>query len=273
MKQEPLEVHLIDVNAIKPFVSRARDPVQFERVKQSIAKDGLHMPIQVRKLGKVEHGIRYELVYGEGRLRAFKELGIAKIPATITDAPEMEIVGRFLAENLIRKSLPWWDKARLIKDELDSGKTVAELAESYSITTHHVERCIRVLDKTAKGTEGAVVKMQLSEAESLITLPADHQRIVVEIALESGMDGQIKMLVSKAREASTAGELSKSALKQSLERVDEDLLRTREKLKLKRLHHSLGPSNLALLLKDARFVKALAAENVNVEKFQSVWQD
>lgn len=281
MKTHIPEVTQIDVEAVKVFVHRAREKEGFEQLKASIADPeiGLKMPIQVRDISerpaaerKRPNGgcYKYELICGQGRLTAFRELGIKRIPALIVDAPEAEIVGRFLAENMMRKPLPWAEKARLVKADMDAGMSAEEVAARYHISPGHARKFAAVLNKTAQGLEDEVASLPMNEAEVLTTLPAEHQSIVVEVARETG-DRQIRNLVRKAQQViEEQGTLSVSALKQSLQRIDEDLKRARERLKLLRLHHSLGPQNIAALLEQKEFRAALSKAGVNVAKFEAL---
>jgi hypothetical protein len=77
---------------------------------------------------------------------------------------------------------------------------------------------------------------------------------------------------AKAIAEEQGGELSPRSLRQSLERVTEDIARVRDRLKTLRLHHALGPQSLALLLADRKFRKALDGEGINVSKFEAVTQ-
>lgn len=275
----PTEVTEIPVESVRVFVHRARSQEGFEGLKASIQAEGLKMPIQVRDISdrpagerkRPEGGLfRYELVCGQGRLTAFQELGIRKIPALIVDAPESEIVGRFLAENMMRKPLPWAEKARLVKADLDAGMTVEQVAARYHISQGHARKFAQVLGRTAAGLESEVAAMPLNDAEVLTTLPAEHQTIVVEMARETG-EPQIRDLVRKAREVvEQEGALSLPALKQSLQRLDEDLKATRQRLKLLRLHRSLGPQNIESLLQRKDIRTALQKAGVNVAKFEAL---
>ena len=277
MKTAPA-VERLDVDSIAVFVSRSRDKEGWDQLKASMADVGLKMPIQVRDIShwpakdrqKPEGGTyRYMLVYGEGRLTAARALKWEKIDATITDAPEVEIVGRFLAENLIRDDLPWYEKARLVTAEIDRGMSVEQAAKYFKVKPKHIQRFQRVVSKTAIAAE-ELAGLTLGEAESLATIPAKHQGIVMEAMHETGAK-DIRALVKKARESTSPdGELSKTALKASLTRVDEDLKRTRERLKLARLHHALGPQNLSLLLADKKFRAALVAAGANVATFEKL---
>lgn len=279
MKHLETQIHELDVDSIKIFVSRARDKAGFEQMKQSIADVGLKMPIQVRDISerpaaerkRPEGGLyKYELVVGQGRLTAFRELGKRKIPALIVSAPETEIVGRFLAENMIRKPLPWAEKARLVKGEIDAGSTVEEVARKFVITTGHVYKFLRILSKTAKGLEEDVAALPMLEAEQMTTLPPDEQAIVVEVLRESS-ERQVRDVLRKAKELTeTEGTLTKPALEAALRKVDDDLKALRQSLKLARLHHALGVQNLQTLLQDAKFKKALTAAGVNLKRFEEV---
>ena len=71
-------------------------------------------------------------------MQAFRELELKEIPAVIHDVAEVEIVGRFLAENVMRKKLSWVEKAQLIKFDVDSGMSPEEIAKRYFVTRNHV---------------------------------------------------------------------------------------------------------------------------------------
>lgn len=262
----------IPTSKITFFVKRARPEGGFNRLKESIKSVGLKMPIQVRK-----EGDEYALVCGQGRLQAFRELRIDKIPAIIVDVEEKEIVGRFLAENVMRKKLPWQEKARLIKADFDKvGRDltkgeIEEIAKRYFITAAHVVKLLKILQQASPKVADTLDDLTIAEAETLTSLPGRGQDIVIQTIEEEGLgSAQMAAVVRKAKELGESGELSKSALKASLKRVNEDLERQRKQLKLYRLHASLGPSNLEMLLTDPEFRRAIQREKVNVSKFEAI---
>jgi ParB family transcriptional regulator, chromosome partitioning protein len=280
MRQQPIpDPQMIDVDSIKTFIDRSRDPLKFAEVKASIAKDGLKKPIQVRDISarplsdrKKDGGgaYRYELIMGQGRTAAYRELGKKRIPAYVIDVPEAEIVGRFWTENMIREDLPWNVKAKLVESELREGRTYAEIADDLSISPKHVQKFHHILRKVPIEIKGEVLAMSMNEAETLIALDAADQKIVVEVLKETG-EKEIKALVRKARQVREQdGELSPMALKKSIQRVDDDLKRLRDSLKVTRLHASLGPQNLELLLADKKFRKAAESAGVPFHKFEKL---
>jgi len=107
----PQKFQEIDVRMITPNPFQPRedyDPQSMEDLKNSIAEKGVIQPITVR-----EKDNRYELIAGERRLRAVKELGYERIPAFIieidTDDEMLEIA---LIENIQREDLNPIDIAR-----------------------------------------------------------------------------------------------------------------------------------------------------------------
>lgn len=265
----------IDINVIKVMVSRARPREGFDELKASIKAHGVKQPVQVRDISewpaknrrRDDGGLyRYELVCGEGRIAAVCELGWTKIPATVINVPEVEVVGRFLAENLIREDLPVYEKARLIADDLAS-EDVKTVAKRYFITPEHAQRLANAYSKTKENADD-VKALPLRTVEELATLPAGDQRIVLDTLRETG-DRQIKALIRRARDERAKGRVpSVEALKKGMERINDELQRVREALKPVRLHHALGVENMVTLLASRKFRKALADTGANIRKFE-----
>ena len=82
------ETQLIDIEQIEQNESQPRkyfDKDKLEALKRSIKKDGLLQPIVVRSIKEIG---RYQLVAGECRYRALKELGEKTVPAVVVDADD-----------------------------------------------------------------------------------------------------------------------------------------------------------------------------------------
>ena len=98
-------VFKIEVNQITPNPYQPRtefDQNSLEELKNSIKKNGLIQPITVRRGGP----LKYELISGERRWRAFKELGYEFIPAYIINVDSKEkLLALALIENLQREKL------------------------------------------------------------------------------------------------------------------------------------------------------------------------
>ena len=88
--------------ALNPFQPRsAFNKEKLEELIISIKNIGLIQPITVKKLSKNE----FQLISGERRLRAFKQLKINKIPCHIRKANDQESLEMALVENIHRQDL------------------------------------------------------------------------------------------------------------------------------------------------------------------------
>lgn len=281
MNANEIEVQMIDPKAVKVFVHRTRDQVKKARIKDAMKSRLAFIPIQVRDIAdwpkddrrRPDGGLYlYELIVGEGRLENALELGWQKIPATFPKSGQAETIGRFLGENLMREPLPWAEKAKLVKAELDSGKTPAEVAKLFFISEAHVERCRRILSKAAVGLGEEIAAMAMNEAEILTTLPPEEQKVIVEVLKDAGaIDGNVQAVVAKAKALKAENQtLSFTSLKKSLERVDEELKEKREILKAVRWDWAQCVGNLNTLLADPVFVKALKKAGVSTARFEAV---
>lgn len=283
MKSLP-EISLIDVELIMGFISRARAKAGFDEMKENIRQIGVKMPVGLREVSHLPAAerkrpdgghYRYQRIWGQGRIEAVRDLGLKKIPAFVfkhDDVKESDIVGMFLNENMIRKPLPWAEKARLVRDEVDGGASKEEVAARFGVTVMHVNKFLRIMSATANGIERDVAAMPMNDAEVLTTMPAEEQAIVVE-ALRENPERQARDVLRKAKQIADEGRaLSTVAIRETLKRVDDDLSALRKSMRVTRLHHSLGPQNLLELLKKPKFRDALKAARVNIGKFEELCQ-
>jgi ParB family chromosome partitioning protein len=258
-----LAITEIDTDAIKFFVRRSRSSGAYSRLKESIKQVGLKQPIHVKDISdwsasdrrRPEGGLyKYELICGQGRLQAFQQLGFPRIPAIVLNVAENEIVGRFLAENVMRRKLSWYEKAQLVKRDVDEGTDIDTIKDKYFVTSGQVYKYLRIL-RQASGkllSRSEIEKLSMNQAEELTSIDAKTQEIVVEVLKEENLDtSQIKSLVKKAKELGSSGTFSKSMLKTSLRDLQKALRDIHNRLKSKRLHWTLGPYRLRRLIEDS----------------------
>ena len=105
-RYKEIEVEKIRPNPYQPRVEY--DPDSMKELKNSISEKGVIQPVTVRERDK-----HYELIAGERRLRAVKELGYEKIPAFIVEVEtDNEMLELALIENIQREDLNPVDVAR-----------------------------------------------------------------------------------------------------------------------------------------------------------------
>jgi ParB family chromosome partitioning protein len=123
----------------------------------SIREVGVLQPIVVRPLPAAPRGkgkgtsrettdVQYELVMGERRLRATKQLGLATIPSIVKDTADESMLRDALLENLHRAELNPLEEASAYQQLLaDFGITQDELANRIGRSRPQISNTLRLL--------------------------------------------------------------------------------------------------------------------------------
>ena len=165
-----LPVEAVEPNRFQP--RRALDPAALAELRNSIASSGLLQPVVVRQTAA-----GYELVAGERRWRAVRELGWKKIPAVIRDVDDRTLLTLALVENLQRASLSAIDEAEgynRLANEFQLSQ--AAIAGAVGRDRSTVANAIRLL-KLPKRVQQLVATDALSagHARALLSLGDDRQ--------------------------------------------------------------------------------------------------
>ncbi len=97
----------IPVGEIEPNEEQPRNALgDLTGLKRSIEEKGIIEPIIVRK-----HGEKYQIISGERRFVAAREIGLEVIPCVVRDADDIETLEVALIENLQRKDLTPFEEA------------------------------------------------------------------------------------------------------------------------------------------------------------------
>ena len=135
----------IPVEAVAPNPVQPRthfDEEALAELEQSIREVGLLQPIVVRETSPGA----YELVMGERRLRATKEVGLATIPAIVRDTGDDVMLRDALLENLHRQQLNPLEEAAAYQQLLDDfGATHEELASRIGRSRSTITNTLRLL--------------------------------------------------------------------------------------------------------------------------------
>src|SRR5262249_20597814 len=87
-----ISVDVIEQNPFQP--RKAFDGDELASLSASIRTHGVLQPLVVRQVGQ-----RYQLVAGERRLRAAREAGLNRVPVTIVDFNDQQVLEAALVEN------------------------------------------------------------------------------------------------------------------------------------------------------------------------------
>ena len=128
------------------------------KLADSIRQYGMIQPITVRKTGE-----NYELISGERRLRAAKELGMECVPCVIMDINEEKSAEISIIENLIREDLNIFEQAQAIETLIDTyNLTQEEIARKLSNSQSFVANKLRLLRLSSAERE-IILKNSLTE--------------------------------------------------------------------------------------------------------------
>lgn len=166
----------IPVDAVVPNARQPRehfDPEALEELMASIREVGLLQPIVVRDVG----GDRYELVMGERRWRASREIGRTTIPAIVRETKDDAMLRDALLENIHRADLNPLEEAAAYQQLLaEFGVTHEQLGRSIGRSRPQISNTIRLLNLPA-GVQRRVAAGVLSagHARALLSLDSDAQ--------------------------------------------------------------------------------------------------
>jgi ParB family transcriptional regulator, chromosome partitioning protein len=146
----PLEEHgekiqklPLDRIAPSPLQPRLDFPVEhLNELVESIRERGIIQPLIVRQVDGA-----YELIAGERRWRAARELGLADAPAIVREATDREVLELALIENLQREGLnPIEEAAAYSKLHRDFSLTQEEISRQVGKSRASVANSMRLLD-------------------------------------------------------------------------------------------------------------------------------
>ncbi|MHC4712926.1 MAG: ParB/RepB/Spo0J family partition protein [Planctomycetota bacterium] len=139
------EVLHVPVDAIEPSRFQPRRDISgeaFDNLKASIAQDGILQPVVVRP---AESG--FELIAGERRWRAARDIGLEVIPVIIRQADDERALELALVENIQREDLNHIDRALAYRQLMNAfGLTQEEAAGRVGQDRSTVANTLRLLE-------------------------------------------------------------------------------------------------------------------------------
>jgi ParB family chromosome partitioning protein len=175
-------IRMISLSKIDPNPRQARNELgDIQELMSSIRAKGVLEPILVRPKGE-----RYEIIAGERRFIASRNLGLSEIPCIEMNVDEREAMEVSLIENLQRKDLDVFEEADGLNALIDIydythdqisekiGKARSTITEVINISKIPIQ--IRALCKQS-GISSRSLLVELSRFKD----PADMQRLINEI--------------------------------------------------------------------------------------------
>ena len=195
-KEMVREFNVKDVVASKFQPRRDFDIKQLKELMASIKEKGVMQPILVRPSGD-----KYELVAGERRWRAAKELGWKKIPAMLREASDTEALELALIENLQRQDLNSMEEAYAYQQLIQEFKLTQEkLSRQIGKERSSVANTLRLL-KLPVSVKEEIARGNLSAGQARPLLALKNQRKQEELGkkiVKGGLSArEVENLVQK----------------------------------------------------------------------------
>jgi ParB family chromosome partitioning protein len=231
----PLE--RIQVNPYQP--RKDFDEEELASLKESLRTHGLLQPVVVRPSAE-----GYELIAGERRFRAAREVGWSEIPVHVVDLNDQKVFEAALVENLQRADLNPIEKAHGFQDYLQRYQvTQDELAKLVGLDRSTVANMIRLLE-LAPAVQEAVRHGQISAGHARALLPVDdpaRQMTLMQEIIAKGLSvRQLEAMVKSAEagggEGKKAGSSEAPVKTAHVQQIEDDLrqrLATRVAIKMK----------------------------------------
>lgn len=173
-------IHLPLVELVAGENDRTRfDDRDLTELAASMAEHGLAQPITVRP--RSSGG--YEIVAGERRTRAARQLGWASIPAIVRELSDEAAAGIMLAENILRRDLDPLDEAGAYQKRMQRfGWSAAETARQANVSVDRVRRRLALLS-LLPDVQKLVRSGQLpiGHAELLSDLDSNRQLVALRV--------------------------------------------------------------------------------------------
>jgi len=133
----------LDLIVASPLQPRIEFPTEhLHELVESIRERGIIQPLIVRKVDG-----KYELIAGERRWRAARELGLPEVPAIVREASDREVLELALIENLQREGLnPIEEASAYQRLSRDFGLTQEDISKRVGKSRASIANAMRLLD-------------------------------------------------------------------------------------------------------------------------------
>ncbi|MBK9004253.1 MAG: ParB N-terminal domain-containing protein [Sphingomonadales bacterium] len=176
MARPAQRVEMIPIDRITIVNPRLRSKKTHKGIVENIAEIGLKRPITVTSRQGAD-GLLYDLVCGQGRLEAFRELGQTEVPALIVTADAEDCMVASLVENCARRQHQAVDLLQDIVGMRQRGYSDNEIAEKTGLSANYVYSVGRLLERGERRLVAAVEAGYLPISVALEICEADDQGV------------------------------------------------------------------------------------------------
>jgi ParB family chromosome partitioning protein len=227
-----VEVKYIDTKELEanPYQPRVEfDEGKLRELADSIKGSGLLQPIIVR-----EHGNKYQVIAGERRLRAFRLVGIERIPVIVRETADKQMLVESFIENIQRSDLTSIERENAVYELWKSGEFASEkelakkLGYKHTTVTEIIEAKEfrdRVVALPSKVSTHAIVDTQGLDDETRLNLLEKAERGEIRTGEPSAEIYEVVRVLKKApeplKQAVMKGEVKLERAKEAVQLYEE----------------------------------------------------
>lgn len=174
-----------DITVSRTQPRKIFDQYELNQLAESIAANGIIQPLAVRKCGNG----KYEIIAGERRFRAAKQVGLRRIPCVIHTTDEQTAAVLSLTENLQRSNLSVFEEAQALDRLINYyGITQTEAAIKLGMAQSTLCNKLRLLS-LSKEIQERITKARLTErhARALLRLPESQREATLDYIIANGL--------------------------------------------------------------------------------------
>lgn len=221
--EDPAVTNTVSISKIRLPSNQPRryfDPEKLQQLTASIKQHGILEPLLVRPLQQGE----YELVAGERRYRAAKEVGLEAVPITVRELTDQEALQLALVENLQREDLnPVEETEGLLelltltiscsREEISEALTQMATAQKKGIAlSGNVSRQIESIANILKSTISLTPESFRTSRLPLLNLPVD----ILDSIRQGKLEYTKARAIARVKDEQQRQQLLQDAIKQSL---------------------------------------------------------
>jgi ParB family chromosome partitioning protein len=182
------EIRMIPLDRVDVLNPRERNQRKFDEIIANIGQVGLKKPITVTPRPGQDGAERYTLVCGEGRLKAFMQLGETRIPALVVNVSDEDAFVMSLAENLARRRHQPLELLSGITQLREKGYNAKEIAKKTGLHDGYVRA---ILELSEKGEERLMVAVSAGKIPlnvALVIVGAGNDDKAVQLAMQEAYE-------------------------------------------------------------------------------------
>ncbi len=200
-----IKINSIRPNRLQPRKKFATD--KLKELKDSIKEKGVIQPVIVRT---IEDG--YELIAGERRFRAVKELGYSEIPAIMKEVSDADSLELSLIENIQREEL----------NSIEEASAYMDLLEKFNFSQEEISKAVGKDKSTISNTLRLLTLPKLIQdyvSENLISM--GHAKAILSLPTERPRIRFAKRIIRKNLSVRQTEELIKQKLQRPIRKTRE----------------------------------------------------